>query len=202
MLELFLMVNTLTVYNNITTMEIKLNAGDTFIIPENCKAKIEDNKIIIEEKKEEPKEFKDGDILHSLNSDRIIIFSKFSPNDKGLFECYFSSTEDYTDGWFTDGFRHATEEEKQAFFDELKAKGLHWNAETKTMEKIRPRAKEGEMYLFIDRNGEVLEEEEDGAIIFDDENYNSGNYYLLSEREEVEKDAKAIRAIFEKRLKL
>lgn len=63
MLELFLMVNTLTVYNNITTMEIKLNAGDTFIIPENCKAKIEDNKIIIEEKKEEPKEFKDGDIF-------------------------------------------------------------------------------------------------------------------------------------------
>lgn len=32
--------------------------------------------------------------------------------------------------------------------------------------------------------------------------YNLGNYYLLSEREEAEEDAKAIRAFFEKRKKV
>lgn len=50
MLELFLVIDTLTVYNNITTMEIKLNAGDTFIIPEGCKATIEGDLIVIKEK--------------------------------------------------------------------------------------------------------------------------------------------------------
>nr|DAU81838.1 MAG TPA: hypothetical protein [Caudoviricetes sp.] len=98
-------------------------------------------------------------------------------------------------------FRHATEEEKQAFFDELKAKGLRWNAETKTMEKIRRRAKKGEFYLYIGRDGEVFEARE-GVISFDDKNYNSGNYYLLSEIAQAEEDAKAVRAIFEKRLKV
>ena len=200
MLELFLMVNTLTVYNNITTMEIKLNAGDKINIPENCKAKIEDNKIIIEEKKEEPKEFKDGDILHSLNSDRILIFSKYSPNDNGMFECYFSTTEDYTDGWFTDSFRHATEEEKQAFLYELRSRGLWWNSVTKTMEKFRRRAKQGEKYLFITYLGYVREST-DYYSRTDDERLDSGNYYLLEERDQAEEDAKVIRTIYENRLK-
>lgn len=148
MLELFLVIDILTIYNNITTMEIKLNAGDTFNTPTGCKATIKDNQIIIEEKKEEPKEFKDGDILMSKNHDRIVIFSKYSPNDKGLFESYFSSTEDYTDGWFTDCFRHATQREKDSFFSKLYAKGLWWNSVTKTMEKFRRRAKQGEKYLY------------------------------------------------------
>lgn len=180
-------------------MEIKLNAGDRINIPENCKATIEDNQIIIEEQKEE---FKDGDILHSINSDRMVIFSKYNPNDKGHFDCYFSSIErDYTRDWFTDSFRHATEQEKQTFFDELKAKGLRWNAETKQMEKIRKRAEKGEKYLFITGRGEIVEYTEDND--FDDnENYALGNYSLLSEREQAEEDAKAVRAVFEKRLKI
>lgn len=182
-------------------MEIKLSAGDKIAIPANCKATIEDNLIIIEEQKEEKKEFKEGDILRSKNHDRIVIFSKYSPNDKGLFDSYFSSTEDYTEGWFTDCFRHATEEEKQAFFDDLKAKGLRWDAETKTMERIRKRAKEGETFLFINRYCEVREAVEAG-VPSDDDSCNSGNYYLLSEREQAEEDAKAIKAIFEKRLKV
>ena len=177
---------------------IKLNAGDKIQIPTGCKATIEDNLIIIEEQKEE---FKDGDILHSLNHDRIVIFSKYSRNDKGLFDSYFCSTEDYTDAWFTDCFRHATEEEKQTFFDELWAKGLKWNAVTMQMERIRRRAELDEDYLYIDRGGNVIQEME-GATVFDDKNYNSGNYYLLSEREQAEEDAKAIKAIFEKRLKI
>jgi len=178
-------------------MEIKLSAGDKIQIPTGCKATIEDNQIIIEEKQEE---FKEGDILRSKNYNRIVIFSNYDRNDKGIFDCYFSSTKDHTTGWFTNCFRHVTEEEKQAFFDELKAKGLRWNAETKQMEKIRERAEKGEDYFYINEKCEAIETEEDDSL-FDDRLYNLGNYYLQSEREQAEEDAKAVKAIFEKRLK-
>ena len=126
-------------------MEIKLSAGDTIQVPENCKAIIENNQIIIEEQKE----FKDGDILHSRNYRRVVIFSNYSRDDKHEFNSYFNSTNDPNSAWVTTYFRHATEQEKQAFFDDLKNKGLRWNAETKTMEKVRKRAKKGEKYLYI-----------------------------------------------------
>lgn len=179
-------------------MEIKLNAGDKITIPTGCKATIEDDLIVIE--KREQAEFKDGDILRSKNYNRIVIFSNYDRNDKGIFDCYFSSTKDHTTGWFTNCFRHVTEEEKQAFFDELKAKGLRWNAETKELEKIRKRVKEDEAYLYIHCSCEVFETI-DARIPFDDTNFKVGNYYLPEEREQAEEDAKAVRAIFEKRLK-
>ena len=179
-------------------MEIKLNAGDRIIVPENCKATIEDNQIIIEE---EQSLFKDGDILISKYSTSILIFSNYREDGFGLFDSYFNNTNSSNSAWAVKNFRHATEEEKQAFFDELKAEGLRWNAKTKEMERIRKRAEKNEHYLFIARNGEIFEEEENEAI-FDDKNYNSGNYYLLSERVQAEADAKAIKAIFEKRLKV
>lgn len=177
-------------------MEIKLNAGDKFQIPENYKATIEDNQIIIEEQKEE---FKDGDILKSNYNEAIIIFKAFDNDGKML--SYSNNYADINDGWLVDSFRHATEEEKQAFFDELWAKGLKWNAVTMQMERIRRRAELDEDYLYIDRCGNVIQEME-GATVYDDKNYNSGNYYLLSERDQAEEDAKAIKAIFEKRLKI
>ena len=178
-------------------MEIKLNAGDKINIPTGCKATIDNNQIIIEEQKE----FKDGDILHSRSHRRVVIFSNYSRDDKHVFNSYFNNTNDPNSAWFTDSFRPATEKEKQAFFDELKAKGLRWNAETKTMEKIRERAKIGEKYLTINEFGVVKELREEQCT-FDNKKFNSGNYYLLSKREQAEEDAKAIRAIFEKRLKV
>ena len=182
-------------------MEIKLSAGDKINIPANCKAIIEDDLIIIKEKKEEQEEFKDGEILHLKKAKRIVIFKEYENNIKTSFCSYYNTNGRRNYGWGTCYFRHATEEEKQKFFDELKAKGLRWNAETKEMERIRKRAEKGERYLFIGRNGEIFEEEENGAI-FDDENYNLGNYYLPEEREQAEEDAKAVKAIFEKRLKI
>ena len=184
-------------------MEIKLSAGDKINIPENCKAIIEDNQIIIEEKKEEEfkEEFKDGDILHSTQTDRILIFKNYSLEDNEKFSCYYNNLDLDNFNWAVSAFRHTTKEEKQELFDELKAKGLRWNAETKTMERIRKRAEKGELYLYIARNGGVFEERE-GKSSFDDGNYNSGNYYLLEEREQAEEDAKAVKAIFEKRLKV
>ena len=78
---------------------------------------------------------------------------------------------------------------------------MRWNAETKQMEKIRKRAEKGEKYLFITGRGDIVEYTEDND--FDDnENYALGNYSLLSEREQAEEDAKAVKAIFEKRLKI
>lgn len=179
-------------------MEIKLNAGDRINIPEGCKATIEGNLIIIEEKQEE---FKDGDILHSRNHRRVVIFSNYSRDDKHVFNSYFNSTNDPNSAWFTDCFRHATEEEKQAFFKDLAGKGLRWNAETKQMEKIRKRAEKGEAYLIIDARGELVESSEYGDE-FDNKTFNSGNYYLLEEREQAEEDAKAVKVIFEKRLRV
>ena len=178
-------------------MEIKLSAGDKIQIPENCKATIEDNQIIIEEQKE----FKDGDILHSKATGTIAIFKEYKNEFSIDFYSHYHNQGNCSSTWRTSSFRHATEEEKQKFFDELKAKGLRWNAETKTMERIRKRVERGGNYLFISRYGEILKEEENG-FSFDDNNYNSGNYYLLEEREQAEEDAKAVKAIFEKRLKV
>ena len=183
-------------------MEIKLNAGDKITIPTGCKATIEDNQIIIEEQKEEQKEeFKDGDILCSAKTGAIVIFKSYQNNLKDCFYSHYNNWNDSNRFWNPRSFRHATEEEKQHFFDELKAKGLRWNEETKQMEKIRKRAEKGEKYLFITGRGEIVEYTEDND--FDDnENYALGNYSLLSEREQAEEDAKAVRAVFEKRLKI
>ena len=181
-------------------MKIKLSAGDTIQVPAGCKATIKGNKIVIEEEQKQ-EEFKDGDILHSKVTDKIIIFKRYETELKDTFCSYYNSHKTYNSGWLTRSFRHATEEEKQAFFDTLEAKGLRWNAETKEMEKIRKRAKDGEYYLFITTCGGI-EKNIENYDSDDNKLYNSGNYYLLSERKEAEKDAKAIRAIFEKRKKV
>jgi len=178
-------------------MEIKLSAGDKIQVPAGCKATIEDNQIIIEEQKEE---FKDGDILVSNDGTRTLIFSNYR-EDKNLFDSYFNIETCSNSEWVTSNFRHATEGEKQSFFYDLKKEGLRWNAKTKTMEKFRRRAKKGKKYLFIDSllNIEEVTETYDE---YDNENYNVGNYYLLEERAQAEEDAKAIKAIFEKRFKV
>ena len=183
-------------------MEIKLNAGDRINIPENCQARIEDNQIIIEEKKDEQKdEFKDGDILISKSTNNIVIFKNHSKCKPEKFESYWNDYTDDNDEWACVSFRHATEEERQKFFDKLKANGLRWNTETKELEKIRKRVSYEDTYLHINQFLEVVETEE-CLTPHDDYNYNSGNYYLLEERGQAEEDAKAVRAIFEKRLKV
>ena len=178
-------------------MEIKLTAGDKINIPENCKATIEDNLIIIEEKQEE---FKDGDILKCIESDNMVVFKNRYKHTLA-FRIYFSLIGVSRRICLYCKFRHATEEERQAFFDELRAKGLRWNAETKAMEKIRKRVSYEDTYLHINQFLEVVETE-DCITPHDDYNYNSGNYYLPEEREQAEADAKAVKAIFEKRLKI
>lgn len=180
-------------------MEIKLSIGDAIQVPAGCKATIKGNKIVIEKKQE----FKDGDILRTKNTDRIVIFKSYEYGTelKDTFCSYYNNGNSTNSDWVIRYFRHATEEEKQAFFNDLKNKGLHWNAETKKIEKIRKRAKTCEKYLYINGFGNVKEVREEYCT-FDNENFNLGNYYLLSEREQAKKDAKAVRAIFEKRKKV
>ena len=179
-------------------MEIKLNAGDKINIPANCKAIIEDGFITIEETKEV---FKEGDILHSKLTASVVIFKNYGDNSMDSFRIHYSNRNGGDLSWVTSSFRHATEEEKQAFFDELKAKGLRWNAENKQMERLRERASYGDFYLNISRTGDLVFSVETNDEI-DNEHYASGNYYLSSEREQAEEAAKVIKAIFEKRLKI
>ena len=178
-------------------MEIKLSVGDKINIPTGCKATIEDNQIIIEEQKEE---FKEGDILHSIYDSIMIIFKAFGKTGE-MSSHYDNDRLNISERWLVASFRHAKEEEKQKLFDDLTAKGLRWNAETKTMERIRKRAKKGREYLIVNRLGDVVKLVDEHST-FDDMNYNSGNYYLLSESEQAEEDAKAVRAIYEKRVKV
>ena len=111
-------------------MEIKLNAGDKINIPTGCKATIKDNQIIIKE------EFKDGDILRSNMTGRVVIFKSYKDESCKTFCIYYNSTNSANSYWGTHCFNHATAKEKQAFFDELKARGLQWNDETKEMQKL------------------------------------------------------------------
>ena len=146
-------------------------------------------------------DFKDGDILYSKNSMRVFICKITDENKIYEFNSYYRS--DFLSSLHTNSyFRPATKEEKQHLFAELKAKGLQWNAETKTIEKFRERAEKGEMYLFINALGEIVSSEEWGEGSYDDDQYNSGNYYLLKEREQAEEEAKDIKAIYQRRFKV
>ena len=78
---------------------------------------------------------------------------------------------------------------------------MRWNAETKEMERIRVRVKYGDLYLNVSTSCEVIEARECRDSV-DNKRWEVGNYYLLSEREQAEEDAKALKAIFEKRLKV
>ena len=187
-------------------MEIKLSAGDAIQVPAGCKATIKENTIIIEEQKE----FKEGDLLLVIyKNDKKCPFIYKGIDDKGYYKFHAGINycgnvllpTDKEARWGNRVTRYATEEEKRAFFDKLKAKGLRWNAETKTMERIGIRAGKREKYLIANRLGSVIELTEEHST-YDDMNYNSGNYYLPSERAQAEEDAKAIKAIFEKRLKV
>lgn len=112
-------------------MEIKLSAGDKINIPENCTATT-----IAPNKGQKKQEFKDGDILHSKTTDRVIIFKSYVNEFTDESNSHYNNRNEPNSGWGALNFRHATEEEKQKLFDELKAKGLQWNEETKTMQKL------------------------------------------------------------------
>ena len=177
-------------------MEIKLNIGDKINIPENCELFVENNTLTIKEKL-----FEDGDILISRDIDLIVIFKSYQVPDSVIFCTHYNNDNRPNLNWISHYFSHATEEEKQKFFKDLAGKGLRWNPETKELERIRLRVEKEEEYLFVSDSG-VVYSDFDQRRLCDNMRWNTGNYYLLKHRAQAEEDAKVVRAIYEKRLKV
>lgn len=189
-------------------MKIELQCGDIITIPEGCKATIKDGSVV----SEKIQEFKDGDILTLLHNNKVVFIfreNKLKQNDdrNNYYVCYTANYHlDVTpeNSPFFCGHREeacfATNEEKQFLFNKMKEKGLRWNAELKQVEITRNRVEFGKDYLFINTSGEVVKVP-DYTDPNDDGRFSLGNYYLLEERAQAEKDAAEIRAIFEKRVK-
>ena len=128
-----------------------------------------------------PCKFKDGDILTTITGS-IFIYKKIDVYNycgsyvaldvrNGFLPTYYSYLEDCCSP--------ATEEEKQKLFDTIKAKGYHWNAETKTLEKL-PKFKVGDKikrknsYYVV----EIIKVSEDGYYNFKDDN-NEISYFSI-----------------------
>ena len=179
-------------------MKVELQSGDCITIPDGCKAQINGNEIIVEEeKKEEAKtqEFKDGDVLTALFDNKVVfIFKedelKQKDNRNGYYVCH---TADYVLDVFTKGsplfcgckedVRLATNEEKQFLFDKMKEQGLRWNAKEKKVEKIRWRAEDGKVYYYVDNQGVIIVDREDGGYV-DQNRHEFGNYFRTREQAE------------------
>lgn len=156
-------------------MEVKLKAGDSLNIPEGCKAVIKDNVVVFE------KEFEEGDVLHSIHNEVMLIFKKSTSDTR--FSSHYDSIEAGGDIWNIECFRYATEEEKQLLFDKMKEQGLQWNAEKKRVEKIRWRAKKGGDYYFIDVDLTV-KSIDDTYSTFDNKLWDALNYFRTKEQAE------------------
>ena len=160
-------------------MEILLKQGDRLPIPDGCKAVIEGDVVLIEEKENE---FKDGDVLHSVFSEAMAIFKE--SYGRRAFRSHYNTKEPLEDsGWLVDAFRLATDEEKQLLFDKMKEQGLRWNAEEKKVEKIRWRAGLEMTYYSLNSRLEAIPFNEDFCG-FDDEVWDSYNYFRTPEQAE------------------
>ena len=149
-------------------MKVELQCGDTIAIPEDCKAIVKDGIVTIE------KDFEDGDVLHSVHDDLMLIYKESCSSE--CFSSHFNMMHNYNNGWNPLYFRHATEEEKQLLFGKMKEQGLWWNAEEKRVEKIRWRAKYGDGYFTTSITGRInyLYERNDN---YDNKYYNTYAYF-------------------------
>ena len=163
-------------------MEIILNCGDKINIPDGCKAEIKDGVITIEKEITEVGKFKEGDFFATLKGENVGIVK--NQRTDGNVEEVYSHWDDLqiqnpnipircTD------IRLATEKEKQRAIDEMKAKGLWWNAKEKEIEKIRWRAEKGEIYFTISLYTafKINFKVEKYSPYTDHLNYEYGNYF-------------------------
>ena len=174
-------------------MKVELQCGDSFTIPEGCKAIVKDGSVVFE-KEEKLQDFKDGDVLTSLRDNKVVfIFKedelKQKDNRNGYYVCH---TADYVIdvpiGSLSfcgrkDDVRLATNEEKQFLFDKMKEQGLRWNAEEKRVEKLRWRAEDGEEYYYVGNQGILMVDREDGMCT-DQNRYLFDNYFRTEEQAE------------------
>ena len=171
-------------------MKVELQCGDTITIPEGCKAIVKDGSVVFEkeeqtEEKKEEQDFKDGDVLHSILGDTMLIFKATCSDNREDFESHCNNTRRNNKHWNIYAFRHATEEEKIQFFDTLEDNGYQWNAEEKRVEKIRWRAEKGRSFLIVDADSgvcKIFEDNEESVSTL----YNAYNYFRT---EEIAKEA-------------
>jgi hypothetical protein len=98
--------------------------------------------------------FKDGDIVATNANQQIFILQRL--NRSTLSNCYQGDCYTGYDFEYNEFFqagewafeRHATEEEKQKFFDTIKANGYRWNPETKKLEEL-PKFKVGDKIIDV-----------------------------------------------------
>lgn len=154
-------------------MKVEIQWGDTIAIPEGCKAIVKDGSVVFE------KDFEDGDVLHSIYDDLMLIYKESHSSES--FNSHFNMKHNYNNSWNIHSFRHATEEEKAELFSKMTEKGLKWNAEAKRVENIRWRAKEGEEYFMIEANVKVKAYRDDNGWD-DDLLYNALNYFHTQEQ--------------------
>lgn len=165
-------------------MKVELQCGDTITIPEGCKATIRDGSVVFEK----VQDFKDGDVLTLLHNNKaVFIFREDEVKQKNNENDYYVGyTASYCIDVPTKGspffyghkkdVRLATEEEKQFLFNKMKEQGLRWNAEEKKVEKIRWRAKKGEIYYRMGL-GKWIFREIDERSDSDDRFYDTLNYF-------------------------
>ena len=163
-------------------MEIILKNGD------RVKVITENGNIVFDSK--EP-EFKRGDVVKSNSDDTFGIVDEvrgYADNDKRvILLCFYNKKNDYVkkcdDFCFDiDSMHLATEDEKQQLYDAMQAKGYKWNDKKLCIEKVSPRAKRGDWYLYIDYSYDECRWKAVSSIDFrrrlDDVRYKNNNYFI------------------------
>lgn len=180
-------------------MKVELQCGDSITIPEGCKAIVKDGSVVFErEEKEEVQEFKDGDVLHSIYDDLMLIYKESHSSES--FNSHFNMKHNYNNGWNIHSFRHASEEEKAELFAKMKEQGLKWNAEEKRVEKIRWRAEEGEYYSYVDSEMYASStcKKKKGESLYDYEGHRFLSYNYFRTIEQAKEAAKRVKETLRK----
>lgn len=128
--------------------------------------RVENGEILVDVEFKEKFEPKDGDFLCAEGCGVFIYNGKQGTlsgrRTLGAYlgvDCRGAISESQTENkWaFMDKCRYATEQEKSDFLERLeKERHKRWNAETKFLEDIRWKPKEGEDYWFIDYDGGLI----------------------------------------------
>ena len=166
----------------------------------------------LENRKEQKYEPKDGDfifvesrlkpyvtkysyigIFHDIIKDdgfSTILLMYASLKDEGRLVCG-NSIEPYINAEY---IRPATEEEKKLLIDKLAEVNKRWNPNTKQIEDVRWRAKEGGDYYYLIPISYLVEQTFDRYSSIDDNLYKTCNYFKT--REAAENVAEQIREVF------
>lgn len=173
-------------------MKVELQCGDTITIPEGCKAIVKEGSVVFE------KDFEDGDVLHSIYDDLMLIYKERLSSES--FNSHFNMIHTYNKGWNIHSFRHASEEEKAELFAKMKEKGLKWNAEEKRVEMIRWRAEEGKIYYYVNNEMYVSStlSPKVGENLYDYEGRSFFSYNYFRTKEQAKEAAKRVKDTLKK----